>query len=308
MSAERAGVVYQVDASYFVFRAYHSLPPDVTDADGNPTQALYGFARFLADLLERARPARIVAAFDDSFRGAESYRNSSYPAYKANREETPPDLARQFARCREFCRLAGVAEFASRRYEADDLIGTFAARARAAGLRNVLLTRDKDLAQLIRDGDVFWDGGGPIRYHYHDIAAKFGARPERMADFLALTGDAVDNVPGVPGIGPKTASRLFAEFSSLDELYANLDRVANLGLRGAARIGRALRIHLEAAYFARRLPAIRCDLPLAATLDDLRPRVPDVAGLSRCLDAQGFGAALRRQIDRIALRAAADYA
>ncbi len=100
MSPERAGVVYQVDASYFVFRAYYSLPPTFSDADGNPTQALYGFARFLADLLERARPARIVVAFDESFRGAESYRNSIYPAYKANRDETPPDLARQFAGCR----------------------------------------------------------------------------------------------------------------------------------------------------------------------------------------------------------------
>ncbi len=172
----------------------------------------------------------------------------------------------------------------------------------------MLLTRDKDLAQLIRDGDVFWDGGGRTRYHYHDIAPRFGASPERMADFLALTGDAVDNVPGVPGIGPKTASRLFAEFSSLDELYANLDRVADLGLRGAARIGRALRTHREAAYLARRLTAIRCDLPLEATLEDLRPRAPDVAGLSRFLDAQGFGDGLRRQLDRIALRAAADYA
>ncbi len=306
MSADRPGVVYHVDASYFIFRAYHSLAGDFADADGNPTHALYGFARFLADLLERERPTRIVVAFDPGPGGEASYRHSIFPAYKANREEPPPDLSRQFGLCREFCRLAGVAEFASGRYEADDLIGTFAARARSAGLRNVLLTRDKDLAQLIRDGDLFWDGGGRDRYGYDEIGARFGATPERLADFLALTGDAVDNVPGVPGIGRLTASRLLAEFHSLEDLYANLGRIASLGLRGADRVQRALLAHRETAFFARRLTVIQCDLPVDATLEDLRPRMPDRAAISAFLEAQGFGTGLRRQLERIALRAPAD--
>ena len=195
---------------------------------------------------------------------------------------------------------------ASERYEADDLIGTFAARARSAGLRNVLLTRDKDLAQLIRDGDLFWDGGGRDRYRYDEIGPRFGASPERLADYLALTGDAVDNVPGVPGIGRKTASRLFAEFHSLEDLYGNLGRVASLGLRGTDRILRALAAHREDAFFARRLTAIRCDLPIAVTLEDLRPRVPDQAAMSSFLEVQGFGTGLRRQVERIALRTQAD--
>lgn len=308
MSAGRADLVYHVDASYFVFRAYHSLGGGFADADGRPTHALYGFARFLADLLEREQPARIVVAFDESLGVETSYRHSIFPAYKANREQAPADLAHQFGLCREFCRLAGVAEFASARYEADDLIGTFVARARSAGLRNVLLTRDKDLAQLIRDGDQFWDGGGLDRYGYEEIGPRFGAPPERIADFLALTGDAVDNVPGVPGIGRKTASRLFAEFHSLEDLYANLDRVGSLGLRGADRILRALAAHREAAFFARRLTEIRCDLPIDATLEDLRPRLPDLTALPAFLDGQGFGTGLRRQIERIALRVQADCA
>jgi DNA polymerase-1 len=296
----RSGVVYYIDANYFIFRAYHSMPPDMVDGDGNATHALYGFARFLSDLLEQVRPERIGVAFDLSARHETSFRNSIYPAYKANREAAPADLERQFALCREFCRHMGLAEFASAEYEADDIIGTLAARSRAAGLRNVLVTRDKDLSQLIRDGDVFWDYSGNARYSYHDIGARFGAIPELIADFLALTGDSVDNIPGVPGVGRKTAAELFAVFGSLDELYANLDRIPLMKLRGAAAVAARLLLHKEAAYLARRLTGIVCDLPLEATLDDLKPRPQDRAGLDCFFDTHGFGTILRQQARRIA--------
>jgi 5'-3' exonuclease len=296
----RSGVVYHVDASYFIFRAYHSMPPDMVDADGNATHALYGFARFLSDLLEQTRPERIGIAFDHSLGSETSFRNGIYPAYKANRESAPADLARQFGLCREFCRHMGLAEFASEEYEADDIIGTLAARARAAGFRNVLVTRDKDLSQLIRDGDVFWDYSGNARYHYHDIGPRFGAAPELIADFLALTGDSVDNIPGVPGVGKKTAAELFASFASLDDLYANIERVATLKLRGAAGVAAKLLAHKEAAYLARRLTGIVCDMPLEASVDDLRPRPADGVALEKFFDTHGFGSILRRQARRIA--------
>jgi 5'-3' exonuclease len=303
-----SGVVYHVDASYFVFRAYHSMPPDMADADGNATHAVYGFARFLSDLLEEVRPERIAVAFDTSLGSESSYRTSIYPSYKANREAAPADLVRQFALCREFCRHLGIPEFASAEYEADDIIGTLATRARAANLRNVIVTRDKDLSQLIREGDVFWDYTGKARYHYHDIGPRFGAIPELIADFLALTGDSVDNIPGVPGIGRKTAAELFACFASLDDLYANLDRVATLKLRGAAGLAAKLLMHKEAAYFARRLTGIVCDMPLTATPDDLRLRSADADSLERFFDSQGFGNILRQQARRIAAVAAAPTA
>jgi DNA polymerase-1 len=296
----RSGVVYYVDASYFIFRAYHSMPADMVDRDGNATHALYGFARFMSDLLEQVRPERIGVAFDVSLRSETSFRNGIYPAYKANREAPPADLERQFALCREFCRHMGVAEYASAEYEADDIIGTLAARSRAAGLRNVLVTRDKDLSQLIRDGDVFWDYSGNMRYHYQDIGPRFGVTPELIADYLALTGDSVDNIPGVPGVGKKTAALLFAIFGSLDELYANLDRIPLMKLRGAAAVAARLLAHKEAAYLARRLTGIVCDIPIAATLDDLRPRSPDSAGLNFFFDTHGFGNILRQQARRIA--------
>jgi DNA polymerase-1 len=296
----RAGLpaVHLIDASYFVFRAYYSVGLEMTDGDGQPVNALYGFSRFIGDLLEEARPEHVAVAFDESL--SSSFRNAIYPAYKMNREPAPPDLRRQFGLCRELCRLIGLAEFCSPTHEADDIIGTIAARLRAAGHSSVLVTRDKDLAQLVRDGDHYWDYAGERRYAYHEIEAQFGVRPERMADFLALTGDAVDNIPGVPGVGPKTAAALLSAFASLEELYDGLDRVGGLPIRGAGKLAVKLSEHREAAYFARRLTVIACDMPIDCSLETLRRRKPDLEALGAFYDLQKFGPALRRQAERLA--------
>jgi len=296
-------VVYLIDASVYIFRAWHSMPPDLMDGEGNATHALYGFARFLSDLLERRQPRYVAVAFDDSH-GC-SFRHRLYPAYKANRDATPVQLTRQFALCREFCRHLGVAEFASREFEADDLIGTLAHRCRADGLRVTLVSRDKDLAQLIGPGDVFWDYSDSSEYRYHEIASRFGVAPERLADYLALRGDAVDNVPGVPGVGAKTAAALMTLFSSIDELFERLDSVVDLPLRGAALLPQRLRLHREAAYLARSLTRIACDVPLAAGRHELQRRAPDVSVIGRFCETHGFGAMLRRQSERLAAQFAA---
>ncbi|MGQ0430540.1 MAG: 5'-3' exonuclease [Gammaproteobacteria bacterium] len=297
---KRAGgrPVHLIDASFFVFRAYYSVGIEMTDGDGQPVNALYGFGRFLGDLLEEAKPAHIAVAFDESL--TTSFRTAIFPAYKANREPAPPELKRQFALCRELCRLLGIAEFGSPTHEADDIIGTIAARMRKRGHPSVLVTRDKDLAQLIRDGDAYWDYAGERRYAYHEIEQQFGVRPERMADYLALTGDAVDNIPGVPGVGPKTASALLHEFASLEELYAGLERVPELSIRGAAKLPGKLREHRDAAFFARRLTTIACDMPLEVTADQLERCTPDLDALGAFYDRARFGAALRRQAERLA--------
>ena len=291
-------MVHLVDASFFVFRAFHSMPQHLADVDGRPVNALYGFARFLQDLLERARPERIAIAFDESL--TSSFRNRLYPAYKANRELPPAELKEQFERCRELCRRLGVAEFGSPEYEADDIIGTLATRMRAAGFRSTIVTRDKDLAQLIHEGDEFWDYMAEERYGYAEIAPRFGCRPERLADFLALTGDAVDNVPGVPGVGRKTAAVLLEHFTCLEDLYDRLDRVPQLGVRGAAGIAERLREHRATAYLARELTRSACDMPLAATPATLRRRAPDLDSLGEFYDVAKFGPMLRRQAERIA--------
>jgi len=290
--------VHLVDASYFVFRAYYSVGLEMTDGDGQPVNALYGFGRFLGDLLEEAKPAHIAVAFDESL--SSSFRNEIFPAYKANREPAPPELKRQFALCRELCRLLGIAEFSSPTHEADDIIGTIATRFRAAGHCSVLVTRDKDLAQLIRDGDAYWDYAGERRYGYADIEGQFGVRPERMADFLALTGDTVDNIPGIPGVGPKTAAALLKEFASLEEIYAGLERVPALPIRGAGKLPGKLSEHREKAFFARRLTTIACDMPLEVTAESIARRAPDLGALGAFYDQARFGQALRKQAERLA--------
>jgi 5'-3' exonuclease len=290
--------VHLIDASYFVFRAYYSVGIEMTDVNDEPVNALYGFGRFLGDLLERARPAHVAVAFDESL--SSSFRNEIFPAYKANREPAPPELKRQFALCRELCRLLGIAAFSSPTHEADDIIGTIATRLRGSGHRTVLVTRDKDLAQLIREGDDYWDYAGERRYGYGDIEAQFGVRPERMADFLALTGDTVDNIPGVPGVGPKTAAALLRAFASLEELYEGLESVGKLPIRGAGKLSARLRLHREAAFFARRLTTIACDMPLDCTLESLLRRKPDLDALGNFYDRARFGTALRRQAERLA--------
>lgn len=290
-------MVHLIDASVYVFRAYFSLPPDMRDGDGNPVHALYGFARFLGDLLERTNPEYVAVAFDASL--STSFRNTIYAPYKANRDPAPPDLMLQFERCRSWCAHLGVAWYDSNEFEADDIIGTLAARMRAEGLRATIVSRDKDLAQLIGPGDVYWDYAGDIRYHHGEIEERFGVAPDRYADYLALTGDAVDNIAGVPGVGPKTAAVLLRHFSSLDDLYERIDVVRDLPVRGAAQLVERLKQHREAAYLARQLTRIRCDMLLPVTREHLRRRRPDLPAIESFCAANGFGALLGRQAARL---------
>jgi DNA polymerase-1 len=292
-------VIYLIDASVYVFRAYYSMPPDMTDRDGFPAHATFGFARFLGDLIERAQPRYIAVAFDESL--STSFRNQIYPAYKANRDPPPEDLKLQFLRCQEFCRHAGVPYFSHADYEADDIVGTLMTRCRREGLPATLVTRDKDFAQLIRAGDTYWDYTDNARYLYHQIEERFGVAPERFADFLALMGDSVDNIKGVPGVGPKTAAALMKEFASLEELYDNLDQVAKIPVRGAGKLAARLAEHREAAFLSRRLTEIACNMPLEVGRAELARRSPDVAALTDFFDRHNFGPLLRKQAERLAL-------
>jgi 5'-3' exonuclease len=291
-------MIYLIDASVFIFRAWFSIPPQMTDPSGAPVNAVYGYAGFLGDLLAQSRPERIAVAFDESL--TTSFRNEIYAEYKANRELPPPELERQFALCRELTGLMGVAHFADACYEADDIIGSLAARMRKRGVRAVIVTRDKDLAQLLRDGDEFWNIVDKRRLGYDDVAAVFGALPERMADFQALVGDRTDNIPGVPGVGAKTAAVLMGAFESLEQLYDNLDQVPALPIRGAAAVARRLTEHRATVMLARRLTRIATDMPLPIESDGLRPGRPDVNGLLALYDRLGFGGRLRAQARRLA--------
>lgn len=298
MSHAVSDPVYLIDASVFIFRSYYAVPNTLVDGDGNAVNALHGFARFIGDVLEKVKPVHIGVAFDESL--VTSFRKNLYPAYKANREPAPVELKRQFALCRQACEAMGTACFSSNEYEADDIVGTLSVMARNAGRNMIVLSRDKDLSQLVRPGDEYWDYIGEKRYAYDDIAQRFGVIPERMACYLALMGDAVDNIRGVPGIGAKTASTLFNHFSSIHHLYENLDQVLKLKLRNAGFVVGQLRDHKEDALLARQLTEIACNIPMGATLDSLQRREPDLKRLDDLYDAAGFGRLLRNQAERIA--------
>lgn len=288
---------YLIDASVYVFRAYYSMPDDMLDAEGNPVNALYGFCRFLGDFMEQVRPENVAVLFDESL--TSSFRTEIYPAYKANREPAPQELKRQFAQCRRFTRALGILECAHPRYEADDLIGTLVSEGREAGIPSTIVSRDKDLAQLVSRQDVFWDFAGKGKMTYEQIPGCFGVWPEQIADFLALAGDSVDNIKGVPGVGRKTAIALLQHFGSLDALYTRLDTVHEVNVRGAKSLAAKLDAHKDAAMLARRLTGIACDAPVERPPTGLRPRAPDLGAINALYDEAGIGMALRRQAERV---------
>jgi 5'-3' exonuclease len=190
-------------------------------------------------------------------------------------------------------------ECADGAYEADDLIGTLAAGMRDAGHCITIVSRDKDFVQILQDGDSLWDYAGNKTTRYDQVHGAFGVRPEQMVDFLGLAGDSVDNIPGAPGVGPKTAAALLAAFDSIDEIYANLDRVGELPVRGAGKLGAKLAEHKNKVTLSRELAQIRFDAPVEAHEAALVRKVPDLDDLNTLYDGLGFGDALRRQAQRI---------
>jgi 5'-3' exonuclease len=284
--------LYLVDASMYVFRAWHSMPNEFHDADGWPTNAVHGFARFLLELLERERPRQIAIAFDEALDSC--FRNALYPAYKANRESAPEELKRQFAHCKALCRALGLAVLAHSDYEADDLIGTAVHVGRAAGHRAVIVSADKDLSQLLAGLDEQWDYAKNVRWTMAGVKDRHGVEAHQIADYLALTGDSVDNIPGVPGVGPKTAAILLAHFGSLDALLARVDEVQFLRIRGAAQVAVKLRANKEQALLWRQLTTIALDAPLShATFH--RGQADGAALIGLC-ESLRFGPLTRRRL------------
>lgn len=288
---------YLIDASVYVFRAYYSIPEDMVDDNGNPINAFYGFCRFIGDFMEQVTPEYVAVLFDES--STETFRTAIYPEYKANREPAPPELKRQFAQCRRFVRALGLMELSNPTYEADDLIGTLVAHGRRKGRASTIITRDKDLTQLVSKEDVFWDFAGKGKLRYDQIPDSFGVWPEQIADFLALAGDAVDNIKGVPGVGKKTATGLLQHFGSLNKIYANLDKVHEVKVRGAKTLAAKLDAHKEDAYLARQLTGIACDVPIENAEALMQPAAPKLGEINALFDEAGIGMALRRQAERV---------
>ncbi|MCB1564884.1 MAG: exodeoxyribonuclease IX [Rhodanobacteraceae bacterium] len=294
---KRSETLFLVDASMYVFRAWHSMPDDFIDVDGHPVNAVHGFTRFLLELLERQRPQHIAVAFDEALES--SFRNERYPAYKANRDPAPDSLKRQFQECQAISRSLGLATVVDPRYEADDLIGTLLVRQREAGFKGLILSADKDLSQLLREGDQQWDYARNQRWDHDGVRERYGVRPEQIPDFLGLTGDSSDNIPGVPGIGPKTASALLEHFHDLDSLLARAHEVEFLRLRGAKAHAARLREHAEQARLSRDLATISLDAPIPEHIGDARRQPVDQQAMDRLCERLRFGALSRRRINEL---------
>lgn len=289
--------LYLLDASMYVFRAWHSMPNQFFDVDGAPVNAVHGFTRFLIEFIERTLPSHAAAAFDISL--TSSFRNALYPAYKANREPAPPELKRQFEYCRELSAALGLAVLADATYEADDLIGSVLLGLRAHGFRAVIVSADKDFGQLLGEHDEQWDYARGVRWGTTGVHARIGVHAHQVVDFLALCGDATDNIPGVPGIGARSAAALLAHFGSLDALLARLDEVVYLRIRGAASLAAKLRAHSAQALLSRQLAMIALDAPVPCAPEALAWRTPDFDALDSLFDRLRLGPMTRARARKL---------
>jgi len=283
---------YLVDASPYIFRSFFSLPATITDPGGRSVAAVYGFAGFLIKLVQDEAPSHLAVAFDGSL--TTSFRNEIYPAYKAQRELPPAELEAQLDDCRQLAAAFGAATFIDHRYEADDLIGTLCHGLIAAGHRVVVVSSDKDLCQLVGDRVAFLDFARGERYGPEQVLRKFGARPAQIPDFLGLAGDPVDNIPGIRGIGKKTAAVLLTKFADLEAIYQGLPRVAELPLRGARSLAARLEAGRREAFLSRRLATLADNAPAAADLEQLAFAGADRKAVERLFARLGFEGLIER--------------
>lgn len=281
--------LWMIDASAYIFRAYHALPPLTRKSDGLPVGAVQGYCNMLWKLLKDMKgadgPTHLVAIFDHSDK---TFRNTLYDQYKAHRPPAPEDLVPQFPLVREATAAFGVHCVELPGYEADDLIATYACKARDAGGEAVIVSSDKDLMQLIGGGVVMWDPMKDRRLAEPEVFEKFGVGPEKMVDLQALIGDSVDNVPGAPGIGPKTAAQLLDEYGDLDALLARAGEIKQ-PKRRETLINFADQIRLS-----RELVRLTCDVPAPELIEDFAVRDPDPEALSAFLDKMEFRSLQRR--------------
>ena len=284
--------LFLVDGSGYIFRAYHALPPLNRKSDGLPTGAVLGFCNMIWKLVQDARntsvgvaPTHFAVIFDYS---SKTFRNELFAEYKANRSAPPDDLIPQFGLIREATRAFHLPCIEMEGYEADDLIATYARLACEAGADTTIVSSDKDLMQLVGPSVVMYDPMKDRRIHVADVVDKWGVPPEKMVDLQALVGDSVDNVPGIPGIGPKTAAQLIQEYGDLDTLLARASEIRQNKRR------EAIIAHAEDARTSRELVRLKTDVPVTAGLGELSLQPPDGPRLIAFLKGMEFTSLTRR--------------
>ena len=258
-----------IDSSIYIFKSYFSLPEKWhAEASQHSTHAVYGFTHFLLDLLKKQQPKYIFCAFDESLKTG--FRHQLCPEYKINRELPDEALAFQLNACRQLCRVLGITEMASNQYEADDLLGAMATKVRKAGIQPVIISRDKDLTQIIQEGDLYWDIGKSQPKDYKQLEQDLGVGCHQMADYLALVGDSSDSIAGVPGVGPKTARELLSWMPSIEHIIENSDQLGDLPIRGAAKLSDKIADNQEQLLLSRQLATIVTDIDEIPSCDNIQ--------------------------------------
>jgi DNA polymerase I len=254
--------LFLVDSSIFVFRAWFGHERHFNKSE-EPNQAFIGFSDFIYQLLRDRNPASLVCAFDQSLKQSE--RKEIYPEYKANRSAAPVELKNQFAICRQWLNYLSISHVSSDSWEADDLIGTLSRLHRSDQRTITILSADKDLAQLVHPGDLWWPY--PLdALDYRAVTKKFKLPPEQIAEQLALAGDKADNIPGIPQIGMRTASNLLKKFGSIENLRKNLDQVGKMKFRFASQVQQSLIENEHLLEVSSRLTKINCEVDAMGTV------------------------------------------
>ncbi|MEE8119087.1 MAG: DNA polymerase I [Gammaproteobacteria bacterium] len=284
-----------VDGSSYLYRAFYALP-SLSNSRGEPTGAIFGVANMLRRLQKDFDTNSIVVVFDA--RG-KTFRDDLYKQYKANRPPMPDDLRSQVEPLIELVSAMGFPLLRVSGVEADDVIGTLASRAAREKQTVMISTGDKDIAQLVNKSVYLVNTMTGTKLDEHGVKEKFGVAPGQMVDYLALIGDTSDNIPGVPGIGPKTAAPLLEHFGTLDALYARIEETRELGVRGAKKLPEKLLQHREQTYLSRDLATIRCDLDLDITTGELQMSAPDVSSLRKLYRNFEFRSWLEQMEDEV---------
>lgn len=278
MAVDASDKLVLIDGSGYIFRAFHALPP-MTRADGTPVNAVFGFTKMLLKLIDDLGPHSVAVIFDA---GRVTFRNEIYQDYKANRSEPPEELVPQFALVREAAYAMSLPVIEMPGFEADDVIATYASLAVAQGRQTIIVSSDKDLMQLVNDDVEMLDPMKQRRIGRDEVFEKFGVGPEHVIDVQSLAGDSTDNVPGVPGIGIKTAAELIHQFGSLDALLAGAETIKQPKRR------QNLIEHAEMARISRQLVSLSHDVAVPLAIDELKTPHRDQEKLAEFVTEQGF--------------------
>ena len=281
--------VFLVDSTAFVLKYWFAVPPMKTQ-NYESIAAFLGFAGFIIRFLHDYQPKYISFAFDESL--GTCFRNKIYPDYKKTREKAPIELKEQFALCREFLTLMGLNNNASKTHEADDILYTIAKDTKKSNLNNTIITNDKDLYQLVYNGDIWWNYSDK-RFTYDDLVKKLNFCPQDLSDFLGLMGDSVDNIPGAPGLGQKTATALMSEYKSLDNIIENLDSIPSKVGSKYKRFIKIIEENKKIIYLSKKLATLDYISDIETDLKTLERGVGDINEIDSFFKKTGMKESLK---------------